>query len=755
MTTFVGRRSEVSQAKRLLSAGRLVTFIGPGGVGKTRLALRVGAETHRAFPDGVWLVELAALDQDELVTHVVADALGLTDHLTETTAQLAEYLQDKSLLLILDNCEHLVDACGILAAKLLASVPGVRILATSRHVLGIEGEHLLPIRPLPTPPADSRADDGLLCEAMRMFADRAEAAAPGFQLTSHNQETVSAICRRLEGVPLAIELAAVRCRALTPEELLARLDDALDVLTTGHRNAAPRQRSLEDAIGWSYDLCSPAEQRLWARTSVFRGGFGIEAIEQVCSGDGIEPHAVFDLVAALVDKSVLVRVEGSYGRQARFQLLSTLRQFGQARLAAEEDTAVRVRHCEYYQSLVDQGDSEMFHAGEMSWLTRLRADHGNLRAVLDFCLTTPGRQRAGMDIAARLQSFWFACGLIREGYLWLRRALDIDDERTAVRANALTACSYFGMFVGEQDEAVEMLEEASAIAHASDDQRTLADIDSARAVHALFNRDTTSAKGLLDKALQRYVAPTDDASIHRALYLKALSGLSAEDSDAQAYAEEALAMVTATGAGWSKGNTLWVLGLYRLRGGEAPAAAQLFGEALAAVCDTNDQRAMAQYLRSLACSSAARSDHERAATLFGVAERLWELSGASHSTTYVKELFADYQQRVRDALGADRWEVRYSEGKPMTTSEAVDYALRRSTKSTSAPKRAATQVPALTRREREIALLVGEGMTNKEIAAQLVIARRTAEAHVEHILTKLGFRSRAQIASWITDRSRG
>lgn len=229
------------------------------------------------------------------------------------------------------------------------------------------------------------------------------------------------ICRRLAGVPLAIELAAVRCRTLAPEELLARLDDALGLLTVGHRGALPRQQSLADAIGWSYDLCSPAEQLLWARMSVFAGEFGIEAIEEVCSGDGIGRGDVFDLVAALVDKSILTRNEGSYGRRARFRLLATLRQYGHARLASSgEETRIRGRHCAYYRRLVNQGDTAYFHSGEVAWLTRLRAEHANLRAALDFCLTTPGQERAALDIGARLQFFWLACSLIREGYLWLR-----------------------------------------------------------------------------------------------------------------------------------------------------------------------------------------------------------------------------------------------------------------------------------------------------------------------------------------------
>jgi len=752
LNSFVGRRSELAEARRLLSKARLVTCTGPGGVGKSRLALRVAAETQRAFSDGVYLVELAHLEEDRLVADAVAGAFGLLDHGTEPTPRLADYLSGKHLLLVLDNCEHLVDACGVLAAKLLAAAPRLHILASSRQLLGVEGEHILPVHPLGLPPADAAAGEAemLASEAVTLFADRVTANVPTFRLASENLPTVHRICQRLEGIPLAIELAAARCRALGLAELEARLDDTFGLLSAGPRVTEPRQRTLEAAVGWSYALCTPEEQRLWARLSVFADGFGIDAAEQVCAGEAIDRAEVFDLIARLVDKSVATRIEGSYGRQARFRLLETLRTYGLRQLVETgEASSVRSRHFEYFRGMVYRAESEYFHPGEVDSLADLRREHGNLRAALEFCLAD--RQRIGdaLDLAAHLRLYWFACGHIREGVLWLTRVLRSQSLPTLARARALMVCAQLSQFCGELADADDMLTEARSLAERFGDDRTRADVDECAGLGAIYRADIPAALAALDLALTRYRSISDDLGVYGVQLLRAVAALTVAPDEGRAAIEDAWRIVGSAKAGWLGSYVLWVSSLYRLRDGEVTTAAALACESLTTSHRTNDQRAIDRCVRVLAWCAAATRDYQRAATLLGAAEMLRKVSGAAPSYPHVQETFEHYEDETHEALSVPEFDASAGNGAAMDVDDAVEYALSKTKEAPSGVDRSASEPAQLTRRETEIARLVGEGLTNQEIAARLVISKRTAEAHVEHILTKLGFRSRAQIAAWI------
>ncbi len=330
--SFVGRRQEVAEARQLLRRHRLLTLTGVAGVGKTRLALQVAAASSRTFPAGVWLVELGSLQDGELVAGTVAGALGLSDQCPQhPTDALAEYFKDKRALLVLDNCEHLLDACAGLVEALVRAAPKLRVLATSRQPLGVYGESILMVPSLPVPDPDQPASVVRRYEAVSLFAERAAAVLPGFQVTSDNSAALARLCQRLDGIPLAIELAAGQLRMLSLEQILDRLDDHAELLTWESQTGPPRQRTLRAAIGWSFDLCSPAERAVWARCSVFSGGFDLEAAEEVCSGDGIAREDVLDVVANLVDKSILVREEDA-GR-VRYRLPETIRRYGRCRLA--------------------------------------------------------------------------------------------------------------------------------------------------------------------------------------------------------------------------------------------------------------------------------------------------------------------------------------------------------------------------------------------------------------------------------------
>ncbi len=334
LTSFVGRRRELSETRRLLASGRMLTLTGVGGVGKTRLALRMAAEVRRTFPDGVWFVELAALQDPQLVPHTVANTLELRQVSADASSDLADYLETKSLLVVLDNCEHLTDACAVLASKLLAAAPDLRILATSRHVLGVEGEQILSVPPLSTPDAEAEvaAGDPTRYESVSLFLDRAASVAPGFAISEANRAAVVELCRRLDGIPLAIELAAVWLRILSPAQILERLEDRFRLLASGRPAAPARQQTLDATVGWSFDLCSPAEQVMWARLSVFSGGFDLEAAEEVCAGDGISRDDVLNLVASLVNKSIVLRHQATEHHTAWYQMLESIRQYGAGRI---------------------------------------------------------------------------------------------------------------------------------------------------------------------------------------------------------------------------------------------------------------------------------------------------------------------------------------------------------------------------------------------------------------------------------------
>jgi predicted ATPase/DNA-binding CsgD family transcriptional regulator len=385
LTSFVGRRRELKEAKRLLSVARLLTLTGTGGVGKTRLATRVAREMRRAFTDGVWLVELAELRDSRLLPSTVATALGLRD-IADPTAGLAEFLGDKQLLLVLDNCEHMVDECAALVTKLLAAAGQVRVLTTCRHVLHAEGEHILRVEPMAVPhDADASAGGSVRgmrqSDAVTLFVERAGAAVPGLEFAPRDMAVVKQICARLEGIPLALELAAVRLRVLSVNQLLQRLVDRFALLTTGPRAVRARQRTLEATIDWSYELCTPDEQRLWAQLSVFPGGFDLDAAEHIGEVDHMDA-GVLDVLTGLVDKSVLSRQNGTFGRNAWYRMLETVREYAAGKLAERGDEQeVRARQVEYYVALAQRYRHEGFGPRQLEWVGRLRREHANLRAV--------------------------------------------------------------------------------------------------------------------------------------------------------------------------------------------------------------------------------------------------------------------------------------------------------------------------------------------------------------------------------------
>lgn len=754
VTSLIGRRRAVLTAKELLRSARLLTLIGPGGIGKTRLALRVAAEVNRAFPDGVWLVELASLEDSDLVANAVADAIGLRDLSGEPVDRLSEFLQSKRLLLVLDNCEHLLDECGALVTRLLARAPELRILATSRQPLGVEAEQVFLVAGLSVPSLAESASRSDLSrfESVNLFVERAKMAVFGFEITDDECEPLVQLCRRLDGIPLAIELAAARIRSLTVRQLVERLECRLDVLSAGRYAELPRHRTLRAAIGWSFDLCSPGEQLLWARCSVFADGFDLEAAEAVCCGQGIAAEQVLDLVAALVDKSVLAREENTF--RSRYRLLETVRQYGREKLSCHpERIEVSARHRDYYLRLSERAESDRFGPRHGEWLARLLSEHSNLRAALEFCMNESGQEYAGLEIAAALQAFWIDAGLHNEGRHWLDRALEVNPEPTRCRAKALGVCGYLNFWLGARDRALSLLAEGRALAERVGDGTLAARAMLYSGAVALQQRDRTGFS-LLQDALDRLRATEDSFGVWIALEHLAMGACEFDAQQALAYTEEALSLCRAHGAHVFRSHMLPLAGLVHWQLGEGSQAAALANEALRLKRSSGDLPwGIAQGLEILAFIACGDGQHRKAAVLLGAAQTVWAIGGSPLVRPWYLRTFRDECVRnTRDALGDDAYVAAFAEGTQLTLVQAVARALDERTDADSADSAPADGIADLTPRERQVAGLVAEGQSNKQIANTLVISQRTAEGHVEHILTKLGFARRAQIAAWMTER---
>lgn len=729
---------------------RLLTFTGPGGIGKSRLSLRVATDVRRAFSDGVWIVELAGLTDEELVGRTVATTLGLRDQSDEPPIDvLLDYLADKQTLLVLDNCEHLLDGAAILSRKLLSGAPQLRIIATSRQPLSVEGEHVLQVPPLTTPGTETDLSPASLVryEAVTLFTERAKAASADFAITAENGPQVALLCRRLAGIPLAIELAAVRVRSLPLEQIVSRLNDRF--AAGASRATPPRQRTLRAAIDWSFDLCSLAEQTMWARMSVFTGGFELEDAEQVCAGDGIGSEEVFDLVAGLVDKSILLR-EGH-----RYLQLEPIHAYGAELLRRSgEETGLRTRHRDWYRQLAARADDGWLGPGQIEWLARLQRERGNIRAALTFCLEESGRPGTALGFVSSLWNYWiFIFGSYTEGRDYLDRALALDTEPSTERAKALWVDAWFALRRGEIDTAADLLTESRLLAERLQDTEALAVTTHFRGLIAFFRGEVADAVTLLREAHDRYHAEDSTAGEWMALcHLVMATSTMGDYDEADAYGAQCLEMCETHSAYLSRSNALWAMGYGRWLRGDQRRAAAFLVDGLRAMRKTGDAWGVAECLEVLAWIATADGRYERGARLLGAAQAAWRSIGASiPGMRFLVASHDRYEAMLRDRLGAGPFAEALRAGGESGLDEATAFALDEA--ATPDPVRAGHGAKQpLTRREMEIAELVAQGLRNKDIAATLVIAQRTAEGHVERILQKLGFTSRVQIARWVAER---
>jgi predicted ATPase/DNA-binding CsgD family transcriptional regulator len=799
--SFVGRQRELDELRKVVGTSRMVTLSGPGGIGKTRLALRTLAVLADEFPDGAWYAELADLTNPDLVVAHVASVVGIAEErgrpLLDT---LSDALRDRRMLLALDNCEHLIDPCARLCQRLLESAPELRLLTTSREPLRVAGEIVWQVPPLTVAPARS-AQELFRCEAVQLFTERASAALAGFTLTPANAAPVAELCRELDGIPLAIELAAARVRALSVEQIRSRLADRFGLLTTGARTAPPRQRTLRAAIDWSYNLLTERERVLLRRLAVF-AGWSLEMAERVCSDERIPAGDMLDLIAALVDKSLVVREPEVLG-QARYRMLDTIRAYAGAMLAdAGETAAVRRRLRDYVLEVAERNFTVGMALVPASWQDRVDVfrrydvDAGNLWQVVSQCLADRDLE-TGLRICTAVRPCMLVRGEFALGCQWLdaflaapgsssvdprylgaafigRAQLTLAIDPAAAGSSAQTGLelcrsvgdefwtaaglnllSEIAVHTGEPDGAEARGRQAMAIAKAAGDRWNEGWALSIQAAVA----------GLRGRMREAHQFATESISVMRGidhhwgvaraqLGLADLARLRGDYGEARQHYQEALGYLREIDARPEIARCLSGLARVAMDLGATELAREHLTESLRLSRVTGSHIGVARGLESFAAFAARESEPERAVLLAAAADALREAAGLPPLPGERTERYLAPARRLGDQTVARLW----AEGRGLSAEAAIDLALR--PPDAAGPARAAARDYAgaarppssLTPREREIATLVATGRSNKAIAEELVISPATVARHVANILAKLGFRSRAQIAAWNADQ---
>jgi predicted ATPase/DNA-binding CsgD family transcriptional regulator len=744
----------------LLPAAHAVTLTGPGGIGKSRLALRAAHRLGRHFPDGVWMVELAEVDNPDLLPHALAHVLRVyerPDFAIEDA--LVAHLRARRLLLVLDNCEHLLGACGELVSAVVSRCERVRILCTSRQRLGVAGEAIVVLSALEVPAAATQLSaDGLAdVEALRLLVDRAVAVAPDFALTDENRGAASDICRRLDGLPLAIELAAVRLASMSAEDLLERLDDRFRLLATDRSPGSQRQQALRATVEWSHELLSDEERILWRRLSVFAGGFGIDAAEGVCSGAGLDRDRVLDVLGSLVDKSILTMGRG--GRRGRYRLLETMRLYGVERLReAGEEFELRRRHAAWFAQLISPGDRPWWGTPEqVDVLDLLDVEWANVEAALDFYAGSAPDAQTGLRMAADLWLHWTVRGSYRIGRRHLETFLALAPEASPTRATALWAFGFLAQATGNHDVALAALEEAQRVSTETGGARELG--------YALMGLGLVRLRlGQPELALESLAASHEtmlqvDDAMGRAFGLyflaTALAG-SGQVADARRLAREGLEASERARDTFARGILSTLLGIVEWRLDDVQAAEARLKEAVRTQSRIGHRWGMATSLEGLAWVAASTGRLERASLLLGVSASIWQ-ELAIELTPYWQPHHDGCEEEARAGLGEARYQACWDEGYALSRGQGVAAALEDTVpEERHGPALVASEdASKLSARELEVARLVADGLSNPAIAAALFVSVATVKTHVSHILGKLGLQSRVQIAAWVADHDPG
>ncbi|MCL2583903.1 MAG: LuxR C-terminal-related transcriptional regulator [Streptosporangiales bacterium] len=745
---FVGRTAELAQLDALLSRARLVTITGPGGVGKTRLAQRAAARAAAASGLPVTAVGLSAVADPRLLPHAIAARLGLTEQdVSSAREAVLRYLRDRKTLLVLDTCEHLLDDCAELVEVMLRDTDGTTVLTTSRQPLDVVGESILPLAPLAVP---AGTDEAGRTDASELFAQLAARAVPGFAITPDNASDVAAVCRRADGIPLAIEVAAARLRTMSVAELARQSS----VVAPGG--------PVDRALTWSYGLCDEAERLLWERLSVFAGPFTVEAAEEVCSGRGLPRDAVLETLIGLVDKSVLARDAGD-GMEgdpddgpARFRQLDTVREFGMCRLADSGTvTAVRRRLIDRYLARARHFRDHFADDDQAGRLAALRHGHANLQAALGYCLLDDASREfevLGAELATALFGYWQAAGLQREGTHWMDRVLERFPGPGRERVRALGVRCYLGTTAGDGRRAIEDGRACVRLAAGLGDE-----LAEARGYlylcHALtVAGDYPAALDAGSRAEPRLKELRDGIGLRiLAAHMAHAHQLAGNLSDADVWYRRGVDLWGRTDERWSTGWLHLVGGYTFLQQGRLEECAAAWRVALRKKHSIGDVVGTGFALEAFSMLAVARGQDEQAAWLFGAAEPMWNRAGAMLSANRpLLELRQGLFSQVRGRLGARRFDVLFGRGERCPLPAAIE-AAGSDSGFDALPGPAEPQT--LTRREEEVAELAITGLSNREIAERMTVSKRTVDTHIEHIYAKTGVSSRIALARWLRSRA--
>lgn len=747
-TSFVGREQEIVEALRLLDEARLVTITGVGGVGKTRLALEVAAAADAV--DGVWFVDLSTVKSASAVANTIANAIGVSDQSTTPYLdKIVDFVGGGEVLLIVDNCEHLIDGAARTISALLRRCPRLRILATSRIVIGVDGEHVFAVAPLTTPdPDDPDLSDLHRFESVGLLIERATAAHHGFALTEQNARGIARLCARLDGLPLAIELAASRLRSLPIDELVDRLEDRFTLLTGGSRAALPRQRTLRALIDWSYDICTAEEKLLWSRLSVFVDSFGLDAVEGVCTDDELPAARAIDTIDSLVSQSVITLV--STGGPPRYRMLETIRRYGWERMVENgEESALERRHADFFAELAAQFERSWFGPGQEAGLARLRLDHGNLRVALDRLVADPQDAERAIQFVADLRYHWCSDGFLSEGRHWIDRAVARPIPPGRPLLQGLLVGAWVMLLQGDSASAAPLLERAEGLADQLADEGSRAELRGWHGTRALFAGDLVEAEAAFSDAVATLRAIHHPERSLLALFQLSNTRAHAGDPRAGSSAREAIAISERLGERWTLSYALWSVGLDAWLRSQHEEAVSMTSAALTIQRDFNDHVGAALMIELTAWIAASRADHRRAAVLLGVISAIWTRIGTDivNFGPHLERHHDECMSAVVARLAPDVLAELMSTGRAMAHDRAIEYALEKDAAVEAAP--AASTI--LTAREWDIATRVAQGLTNKAIAEQLVLSTRTVDSHVQNILVKLSASGRAQIAAWVVE----
>ena len=742
LTSFIGRERELAQAKRLLQDSYLVTLTGPGGSGKTRLCIALAAAVADDYPDGVYFVPLAPVRDPGLVPSTIVQSIGLQDARDRPLMDhLVSQLRERQLLIVLDNFEHLLDGAPVVT-RLLEETRAVRILVSSRSPLRVSGEQECPVPPLAVPEEDARPAAASLaaCESVRLFAERAAAAVPGFTLDDENAAAIAAIARRLDGLPLAIELAAARVKLLPPQAILPRLDHSLGLLTGGCRDLPDRQQALRATIAWSYELLTEGARRLLAMCSVFAGGASLEVIETVCDAAVDIGLPVLDGVAELVDQSLLRQVPRP--GLVRYAMLETIREYAAERLEAmPEAERARGAHAAAFLALVETGGRPHAGLARKDWLERVDTEHNNIRAALGWYREHD--PRAALRLAASMSAFWSLRGHHTEGRQRLGELLSLVPEPSAARGSALNGAGWLAIDQGDYADAAAMLGESIELSHALGDTvgEAIATVYLGRC--QMSRRDIAGGAPHVERAAA-LVSQTGDgpATAFVTFYSGLVALLTGQLEAACGLFDRCAAMAAALDLEPLSARARLMLGFPLLDLGELAAARAALAESFPVCMDVGDRWVVQIGLAGFA-GLAAKTGRPRLALRLAGAGDAYRDANEFSMPEPIAEIVGRWLAPARAKAGRAA-ERLVADGRRLSPEQAVDLVL--ASEPDNAPPPGARQ--ALTRREAEVAALAARGLTNRDIAAQLFLSVRTVEVHVDHILTKLGFHTRTQLAAW-------